>query len=90
MGGEVLDYEAKQIRNEGRAEGRAEGKAEGKAEGRAEVYREFRLFLEDVGDNAVDILMAIDTVEEFDELLKRYETKIDEAHDQYSQLLQSE
>ena len=30
MGGKILDYEAKTIRNEGRNEGREEGRAEGK------------------------------------------------------------
>ena len=33
MGGRVLDYEAKRIKNEGREEGRAEGRAEGREEG---------------------------------------------------------
>ena len=32
MGGHVLDYEAKDIRNQGRAEGRAEGREEGREE----------------------------------------------------------
>lgn len=59
MGGKILDYEAKQIRNEGEDK----------------VYKTLRLFLDDIGDKAVNILMAIDTVEELDELLKRYETE---------------
>ena len=33
MGGRVLDYEAKRIKNEGREEGKAEGRAEGREEG---------------------------------------------------------
>ena len=36
MGGQVLEYEAKTIRNEALAEGRAEGEARGEAKGRAE------------------------------------------------------
>ncbi len=36
MGGRVLDYEAKRIKNEGIIEGRAEGREEGRAEGKAE------------------------------------------------------
>ncbi len=39
MGGKILDYEAKDILNRGRAEGRAEGHAEGRAEGRVEAIR---------------------------------------------------
>ena len=35
MGGRVLDYEAKRIKNEGREEGRAEGREEGIVEGKA-------------------------------------------------------
>ncbi len=37
MGGKILDYEAKDILNRGRAEGRAEGHAEGHAEGLTEA-----------------------------------------------------
>lgn len=33
MGGKVLEYEAKDILNRGRAEGRDEGRREGRAEG---------------------------------------------------------
>ena len=40
MGGQVLDYEAKRILNQGRAEGREEGRAEGREEGRAEGHVE--------------------------------------------------
>ena len=40
MGGQVLEYEAKTIRNEALAEGRAEGKAEGKVEGKVEGIAE--------------------------------------------------
>ena len=36
MGGQVLDYEAKRILNEGRREGHEEGRKEGHEEGRAE------------------------------------------------------
>ena len=36
MGGKILNYEAKDILNQGRAEGRAEGLAEGRAEGHTE------------------------------------------------------
>ena len=42
MSGQVLDYEAKDIRNkamdEGRVEGRAEGRAEGEAKGEARTF----------------------------------------------------
>lgn len=40
MGGKILNYEAKDILNQGRAEGRAESLAEGLAEGRAEGHTE--------------------------------------------------
>ena len=48
MGGHILDYEAKRIKNEGleegfvkgRVEGRVEGRAEGRAEGRIEGREE--------------------------------------------------
>ena len=40
MGGQVLDYEAKRILNQGRAEGREEGRVEGREEGRAEGREE--------------------------------------------------
>ena len=40
MGGRVLDHEAKDILNEGRAEGRAEGKAEGKKEMALNLYKQ--------------------------------------------------
>ena len=36
MGGKILNYEAKDILNQGRAEGRAEGRAKGRAEGHTE------------------------------------------------------
>ena len=42
MGGQVLDYEAKRILNEGRNEGRKEGRREGRKEGRREGRREGR------------------------------------------------
>lgn len=39
MVGQVLKYEAKTIRNQGRAEGRLEGRLEGRFEGRLEGIR---------------------------------------------------
>ena len=43
MGGRVLDYEAKRIKNEGREEGREEGIVEGKAAGIVETGVDFGL-----------------------------------------------
>lgn len=40
MGGKVLEYEAKAIRNEGRSQGLAEGRNQGLAEGRADLCME--------------------------------------------------
>ncbi len=40
MGGEILEYEAKTIRNQGIAKGKEEGKAEGIKEGKAEGIKE--------------------------------------------------
>ena len=43
MGGRVLDYEAKRIKNEGREEGKKEGIVEGKAAGIVETGVDFGL-----------------------------------------------
>lgn len=43
MGGRVLDYEAKRIKNEGIREGREEGIVEGRAEGIVETGIDFGL-----------------------------------------------
>ena len=45
MGGRILDYEAKDILNQGKIEGKREGKIEGKREGRLEGRLEMLLSL---------------------------------------------
>lgn len=51
MGGWVLDYEAKRIKNEGREEGKKEGIVEGKAAGIVETGVDFGLSDKEILDN---------------------------------------
>lgn len=50
MGGRVLDYEAKRIKNEGIIVGREEGRAEGKAEGIVETGMDLGLSDQEILD----------------------------------------
>lgn len=59
MGGKVLEYEAKQILNEGKKEGRIEGKKEGKIEGRIEQARETAQVLKGMGMSEESIAKAV-------------------------------
>lgn len=60
MGGKVLDYEAKQIRNEGRAEGRAEGEVKGEKK----LIRLMACIKADYGEKSGDIMDSILTDEQ--------------------------
>ena len=63
MGGKVLEYEAKQILNEGKKEGRIEGKKEGriegKKEGRIEQAKETAQVLKRMGMGEESIAKAV-------------------------------
>lgn len=59
MGGKVLEYEAKQILNEGKKEGRIEGKKEGKIEGRIEQAKETAQVLKGMGMGEESIAKAV-------------------------------
>ena len=65
MGGKILDYEAKDILNRGRAEGRAEGHAEGLAEGYTEARSQ----------------MLMEILEEKGSISKQLQKKIEEEKD---------
>ena len=55
MGGKVLEYEAKTIRNEALNEGRLEGKEEGRLEGKEEGRLEGR---EEERENGIMVLVS--------------------------------
>lgn len=70
MGGKVLDYEAKRIKNEGKLEGKLEGRLEGRLEGKMEMLFDL------VNDNLLSIrdaaFRAKLTEEVFKEKMKSY------------------
>ena len=71
MGGKILDYEAKDILNKGRAEGREEGRAEGD---RQRLVRQVQKKLER-GDSVEKIADdLVESVETIDAIMKEFVT----------------
>lgn len=59
MGGEVLDYEAKRIKDKALAEGIALGRAEGRAEVLSEILSEYIEWLKEMGKKETEIINEI-------------------------------
>ena len=68
MGGKILDYEAKDILNRGRAEGHAEGLAEGYTEARSQILMEI---LEEKGSISKQLQKKIEEEKDL-EVLKKW------------------
>lgn len=70
MGGKILEYEAKDILNQGKALGKIEGIAEGKAEGKAEEVLEFLSELGTISDELEKHIMTETDIERLKRWIK--------------------